>query len=93
MDWNVYLVFIFYLAYLNLSLLNLKVISLGDIIKFSLSPSNTKDALSTNVSGVPLDDRNLVTQQNIDFIFNIFFFFRTFIQIIMLYGISLFTDY
>ncbi|PNY12859.1 4-diphosphocytidyl-2-C-methyl-D-erythritol kinase chloroplastic-like, partial [Trifolium pratense] len=36
------------------------VISLGDIIKFSLSPSNTKDALSTNVSGVPLDDRNLI---------------------------------
>jgi hypothetical protein len=86
MDWIVYLLFIFYLAYLNLSFLNLKVISLGDIIKFSLSPSNTKDALSTNVSGVPLDDRNLVTQQNIDFIFNIFFF-QTFIQnqIIMLY--------
>lgn len=36
------------------------VISLGDILKFSLSPSNTKDALSTNVSGVPLDDRNLI---------------------------------
>ncbi|XP_004499437.1 4-diphosphocytidyl-2-C-methyl-D-erythritol kinase, chloroplastic [Cicer arietinum] len=37
-----------------------QVISLGDILKFSLSPSNTKDALSTNVSGVPLDDRNLI---------------------------------
>ncbi|XP_061351783.1 4-diphosphocytidyl-2-C-methyl-D-erythritol kinase, chloroplastic isoform X1 [Gastrolobium bilobum] len=36
------------------------VISLGDIIKFSLSPSKTKDRLSTNVSGVPLDDRNLI---------------------------------
>nr|XP_025612548.1 4-diphosphocytidyl-2-C-methyl-D-erythritol kinase, chloroplastic/chromoplastic isoform X2 [Arachis hypogaea] len=37
-----------------------KVISLGDIIKFSLSPSKTTDRLSTNVSGVPLDDRNLI---------------------------------
>ncbi|GMY10280.1 4-diphosphocytidyl-2-C-methyl-D-erythritol kinase, chloroplastic [Fagus crenata] len=36
------------------------VISLGDILKFSLSPSKTKDCLSTNVSGVPLDDRNLI---------------------------------
>ncbi|KAM1040900.1 hypothetical protein FF1_030169 [Malus domestica] len=36
------------------------VISLGDVIKFSLSPSKTKDRLSTNVSGVPLDDRNLI---------------------------------
>ncbi|XP_030522545.1 4-diphosphocytidyl-2-C-methyl-D-erythritol kinase, chloroplastic [Rhodamnia argentea] len=36
------------------------VISLGDIIKFSLSPSQTKDGLSTNVSGVPLDDKNLI---------------------------------
>ncbi|KAL1344135.1 hypothetical protein HN51_018018 [Arachis hypogaea] len=36
------------------------VISLGDIIKFSLSPSKTTDRLSTNVSGVPLDDRNLI---------------------------------
>ncbi|KAJ7964921.1 4-diphosphocytidyl-2-C-methyl-D-erythritol kinase [Quillaja saponaria] len=36
------------------------VISLGDIIKFSLSPSNSKDRLSTNVSGVPLDDKNLI---------------------------------
>jgi len=43
-----------------LHFLSLQVISLGDIIKFSLSPSNTKDSLSTNVSGVPLDDRNLV---------------------------------
>ncbi|XP_038992859.1 4-diphosphocytidyl-2-C-methyl-D-erythritol kinase, chloroplastic-like [Hibiscus syriacus] len=35
-------------------------VSLGDIIKFSLSPSKTNDRLSTNVSGVPLDDRNLI---------------------------------
>ncbi|KAH7560806.1 hypothetical protein JRO89_XS10G0110900 [Xanthoceras sorbifolium] len=36
------------------------VISLGDTIKFSLSPLKTKDRLSTNVSGVPLDDKNLI---------------------------------
>lgn len=36
------------------------VISLGDIIKFSLSPSKTKDRLSANVSGIPLDERNLI---------------------------------
>ncbi|KAK9273080.1 hypothetical protein L1049_017887 [Liquidambar formosana] len=36
------------------------VISLGDVIKFSLSPSKTKDRLSTNVPGVPLDDKNLI---------------------------------
>ncbi|KAI4340486.1 hypothetical protein MLD38_025315 [Melastoma candidum] len=36
------------------------VISLGDTIKFSLSPSKLKDRLSTNVSGVPLDGRNLI---------------------------------
>ncbi|KAM7275395.1 hypothetical protein ACFE04_017261 [Oxalis oulophora] len=36
------------------------VISLGDIIKFSLSPSKSKDRLSTNVSGVPLDEKNLI---------------------------------
>ncbi|XP_021746580.1 4-diphosphocytidyl-2-C-methyl-D-erythritol kinase, chloroplastic-like [Chenopodium quinoa] len=36
------------------------VISLGDKIKFSLSPSRTKDSLSTNVAGVPLDDENLI---------------------------------
>ncbi|CAK9138816.1 unnamed protein product [Ilex paraguariensis] len=36
------------------------VISLGDKIKFSLSPSKSKDRLSTNVSGVPLDDKNLI---------------------------------
>ncbi|XVF04875.1 hypothetical protein REPUB_Repub05bG0122700 [Reevesia pubescens] len=35
-------------------------VSLGDIIKFTLSPSKTTDRLSTNVSGVPLDDRNLI---------------------------------
>lgn len=36
------------------------VISLGDVIKFSLSPSKAQDRLSTNVPGVPLDDRNLI---------------------------------
>ncbi|CAH2060731.1 unnamed protein product [Thlaspi arvense] len=36
------------------------VISLGDTIKFSLSPSKSKDRLSTNVSGVPVDARNLI---------------------------------
>ena len=41
-------------------LLRLQVISLGDTIKFSLSPLKTKDRLSTNVPGVPLDDKNLV---------------------------------
>ncbi|KAK9122608.1 hypothetical protein Sjap_012210 [Stephania japonica] len=36
------------------------VISLGDKIKFSLSPSKTKDRLSINLPGVPVDERNLV---------------------------------
>ncbi|KAK6153190.1 hypothetical protein DH2020_012829 [Rehmannia glutinosa] len=36
------------------------VIGLGDEIKFSLSPSKSTDRLSTNVSGVPLDERNLI---------------------------------
>ncbi|KAF6149432.1 hypothetical protein GIB67_016970 [Kingdonia uniflora] len=36
------------------------VISLGDKIKFSLSPSKTTDRLSTTVPGVPLDDSNLI---------------------------------
>ncbi|CAM6127280.1 unnamed protein product [Calypogeia fissa] len=36
------------------------VISLGDIIKFSVSPSKTKDSLTTNASGVPLDEKNLI---------------------------------
>ncbi|GLJ46737.1 hypothetical protein SUGI_0985460 [Cryptomeria japonica] len=36
------------------------VISLGDTIKFSLSPMNTKDCLSTNAPGVPLDEKNLI---------------------------------
>ncbi|KAJ4891106.1 hypothetical protein Rs2_30854 [Raphanus sativus] len=36
------------------------VISLGDTIKFSLSPSKSKDRLSTNASGVPVDARNLI---------------------------------
>lgn len=41
----------------------LQVISLGDKIKFSLSPSKSKDRLSTNVAGVPLDERNLVKEE------------------------------
>ncbi|XP_077218426.1 4-(cytidine 5'-phospho)-2-C-methyl-D-erithritol kinase [Tasmannia lanceolata] len=36
------------------------VISLGDTIKFSLSPTKTRDRLSTNVPGVPLDEKNLI---------------------------------
>lgn len=36
------------------------VISLGDKIKFSLAPSKSTDRLSTNVPGVPLDERNLI---------------------------------
>ncbi|VAH65037.1 unnamed protein product [Triticum turgidum subsp. durum] len=36
------------------------VVSLGDTIKFSLSPSKSKDRLSTNVAGVPVDDSNLI---------------------------------
>lgn len=41
----------------------LQVVSLGDKIKFSLSPSKSKDGLSTNVPGVPLDERNLVYEE------------------------------
>lgn len=36
------------------------VISLGDTIKFSLSPIKTRDRLSTNVAGIPVDDSNLI---------------------------------
>lgn len=36
------------------------VISLGDKINFSSSPSKSKDRLTTNIPGVPLDDRNLI---------------------------------
>jgi hypothetical protein len=46
-----------------------QVISLGDVIKFSLSPSKTKDRLSANVSGVPLDDKNLVGHKLTVFLF------------------------
>lgn len=35
-------------------------ISLGDTIKFSISPSSHKDSLTTNAFGVPLDDSNLI---------------------------------
>lgn len=50
------------------ALLLLQVISLGDKIKFSLSHSKLKDHLSTNVPGVPLDERNLV-KQNLSFVY------------------------
>jgi 4-diphosphocytidyl-2C-methyl-D-erythritol kinase len=40
--------------------MNSQVISLGDTIKFSLSPSKSRDRLSTNVPGVPVDESNLV---------------------------------
>jgi len=36
------------------------VIDLGDTIKFSVSPSKTKDAITTNDPDVPLDDSNLI---------------------------------
>ncbi|CAN6443469.1 unnamed protein product [Victoria cruziana] len=36
------------------------VISLGDTIKFSLSPTKIRDRLSTNVPGIPLDESNLI---------------------------------
>lgn len=36
------------------------VISLGDTIKFSLSPSKTIDRMSATVPGLPLDERNLI---------------------------------
>ncbi|XP_031496170.1 4-diphosphocytidyl-2-C-methyl-D-erythritol kinase, chloroplastic [Nymphaea colorata] len=36
------------------------VISLGDTIKFSLSPTKSRDRLSTNVPGIPLDESNLI---------------------------------
>ncbi|KAL9458503.1 hypothetical protein AB3S75_007380 [Citrus x aurantiifolia] len=36
------------------------VISLGDTIKFSLSPLKSRDRLSTNVPGIPVDDSNLI---------------------------------
>lgn len=48
------------LRVMDLLVLCLQVISLGDIIKFSVSPSNSKDSLTTNAFGVPLDDKNLV---------------------------------
>lgn len=48
------------IIFLDEAFLLVQVISLGDKIKFSLSPSKSTDRLSTNVPGVPLDDRNLV---------------------------------
>jgi len=41
-------------------IINFQVISLGDTIKFSLSPNKSRDRLSTNVQGVPVDESNLV---------------------------------
>lgn len=38
-----------------------QAISLGDTIKFSLSPSPSRDSLTTNAPGVPLDSSNLVS--------------------------------
>eukprot|EP00245_Coleochaete_scutata_P011684 TRINITY_DN4384_c0_g2_i1.p1 TRINITY_DN4384_c0_g2~~TRINITY_DN4384_c0_g2_i1.p1 ORF type:complete len:378 (+),score=78.15 TRINITY_DN4384_c0_g2_i1:107-1135(+) len=35
-------------------------ISLGDTLKFSISPSTKRDSLTTDSPGVPLDDKNLV---------------------------------
>lgn len=46
-------------------LILVQVISLGDVLKFSLSPSKKKDSLTTNAAGVPLDDRNLVGDDEI----------------------------
>lgn len=43
-----------------------QVISLGDVIKFSVSPSKRKDSLTTNASGVPLDEKNLVSSISAD---------------------------
>eukprot|EP00897_Mesotaenium_endlicherianum_P001933 jgi/Mesen1/1768/ME000014S01177 len=36
------------------------VISLGDTLKFSISPSKTRDSLTTNARNVPLDGSNLI---------------------------------
>ncbi|XP_042405001.1 4-diphosphocytidyl-2-C-methyl-D-erythritol kinase, chloroplastic-like [Zingiber officinale] len=56
------LYFLLYLIFevLYFYLFNFQVISLGDTIKFSLSPTKTKDRLSANVPGVPVDERNLI---------------------------------
>eukprot|EP00898_Chlorokybus_atmophyticus_P008343 jgi/Chlat1/850/Chrsp104S01191 len=37
-------------------------IDLGDALKFSVSPSTRRDSLTTNASGVPLDDTNLINR-------------------------------
>lgn len=37
-----------------------QTISLGDVLKFSVSPSQTRDSLTTTAPGVPLDGSNLV---------------------------------
>lgn len=55
---NLHLVFL--LNFAN-AFVEFQVISLGDTIKFSLSPTKTRDRMSTNVPGVPLDERNLVS--------------------------------
>lgn len=58
----------------------LQVISLGDTIKFSLSPSKSNDRLSTNVSGVPLDERNLVRHEQ-TLLYLLILFFLLFIPL------------
>ena len=49
-----------YHLYSLVLIINFQVISLGDTIKFSLSPNKSRDRLSTNVQGVPVDESNLV---------------------------------
>ena len=49
-----------YHLYAQVLIMNSQVISLGDTVKFSLSPSKSRDRLSTNVPGVPVDESNLV---------------------------------
>lgn len=58
----------------------LQVICLGDTIKFSLSPSKSKDRLSTNVPGVPLDERNLVRHEQ-TLLYLLILFFLLFIPL------------
>lgn len=66
----------------------LQVISLGDKIKFSLSPSKSKDRLSTNVAGVPLDESNLVKEEAI-WLFSYSSVFNDLIGMFMILPLSL----
>ncbi|KAG0496970.1 hypothetical protein HPP92_001661 [Vanilla planifolia] len=52
------------------------VISLGDTIKFSSSPLKTEDQLSTNVAGVPVDDKNLLAFSIANLLFALVLFYR-----------------